>query len=103
MEIIFQAHNAVISDNMRRRAERTVRKLSRRIARAVDAIVRFEQDGPVRRVEVMLHASGKRPLVAEGVGRNYGPALGEAIDRMESQLRRVKRTPKARAKTLQRA
>lgn len=103
MEIIFDAHNAVISDNMRLRAERIVRKLSRRVARAVDAVVRFEQDGPVRRVEVMLHASGKRALVSEGTSRNFGPALGEAIHRMEAQLRHIKRTPKAQAKTLQRA
>jgi len=103
MEIIFHAHNAVISDNMRLRAERIVRKLSRRVARAVDAVVRFEQDGPVRRVEVMLHASGKPALVSEGRSRNFGPALGEAIQRMEAQLRHKKRTPKAQAKPLQRA
>ncbi|MDQ3696462.1 MAG: HPF/RaiA family ribosome-associated protein [Gemmatimonadota bacterium] len=103
MEIIFHAHRAVISDNMRARAERAVRKLATRVRRAVHAVVRFEQDGPVRRVEVVLNAAGRRALVAEGVGRNYGPALAAAIERIEAQLEHRKRTPKARARQLARA
>ena len=98
MEIIFHAHHAVISDNMRQRAERLIRKLASRLSRPVDAIVRFEQDSPVRRVEIVLHAARRRLLVAEGSARNYGPALAQACTRMEAQLKRVKRTPKARAR-----
>ena len=100
MEIIFHAHHAVISDHMRQRAERLVRKLASRLPRPVDAIVRFEQDNPVRRVEIVLHAPRRRPLVAEGSARNYGPALSQAATRMEAQLKRVKRTPKARARAV---
>ena len=100
MEIIFHAHHAVISDHMRQRAERLVRKLASRLSRPVDAIVRFEQDNPVRRVEIVLHAPRCRRLVAEGSARNYGPALSQAAARMEAQLKRVKRTPKARARAV---
>ena len=32
VQILFQAHHAVISDHMRARAERTVRKLARKIS-----------------------------------------------------------------------
>jgi ribosome-associated translation inhibitor RaiA len=102
VEIIFHAHRAVISENMRLRAERAVRKLAARVRRPVDAIVRFEQDGRVRRVEIVLHAPAKRSLVAEGAGSYFGPALGQAVERIEVQLGRVKRTPKARARALAR-
>lgn len=102
MEVIFHAHNAVISDRLRSRAESTVLKLGSRLPRAVDAVVRFEQDGPTRHVEIVLHASPKRLLVSNGYARRYGPALAEAVEKLETQLERAKRTPKARARTLPR-
>ena len=102
MQILFQSHHAVISDHMRNRAERTVRKLAKKLKRAVDAIVRFETDGRVRVVELIFNAPGKRSLIAKGTARNYGPALAEAADRMDGQLRRLKRTPAMRARPLSR-
>ena len=103
MQIMFQAHHAVISDHMRNRAERAVRKLARKLVRAVDAIIRFETDGKVRVVELIFNAPGKRSLVAKGTARNYGPALAEAAARMDRQVSRLKRTPAMRARTLSRA
>lgn len=102
MQIVFQAHHAVISDHMRARSERTVRKLAKKLKRAVDAIVRFETDGKVRNVELILHAPGKRSLVAKGTARHYGPALAAAAARMDAQLAHKKRTPAMRARTLSR-
>lgn len=102
MEVIFHSHNAVISDRMRSRAESTLRKLAARASRVVDAVVRFEQDGPTRRVEIMLHAPRRRPLISNGYARQYGPALAEAVANLETQLRRAKRTPKARARGIAR-
>ncbi|MBX6331292.1 MAG: HPF/RaiA family ribosome-associated protein [Gemmatimonadaceae bacterium] len=96
MEIIFHAHHAVVPEALRQRAERAVRKLARRFSRIVDAIVRFEADGPVRRVEIVLRAPRSRRFVALGVDRAYGPALAVAAARMEAQVTRVKRTPKSR-------
>ena len=103
MQIIFHAHRAVVSENMRLRAERLVRKLAARARRPVDAIVRFEQDGPERRVEIVLHAPRRRSVIAAGAARTFGPALAEAAERVGAQLKRVKRTPKARGRTLERA
>jgi len=103
VQIMFQSHHAVISDHMRNRAERAVRKLAKKLKRAVDAIVRFETDGKVRVVELIFNAPGKRSLIAKGTSRNYGPALKEAVDRMDTQLRRLKRTPAMRARALSRA
>jgi ribosome-associated translation inhibitor RaiA len=103
VEIVFQSHHAKVSDRMRERARAAVTKLGDRLARAVDAVIRFEEDGPTRRVEIVLHAPRRRPLVAEGTARFFGPALGNAIGRLEAQLRQLKRTPKTRGRKLARA
>jgi ribosome-associated translation inhibitor RaiA len=102
VQILFQAHHAVISDHMRARAERTVRKLARKLKRAVDAIVRFETDGKTRVVELIFNAPGKRSVVAKGQSRHYGPALAEAATRMDAQLSRLKRTPAERGRIVAR-
>ena len=87
MEIIFHARRVTISDSMRRRAEGGVRRIGRRIGRAVDAVIRFEQDGPVKRVEIVMHAPPKRDLVARGESRFYGLALTASLSRLSAQAR----------------
>ena len=99
MEIIFHAHHATISERMRKRAEAAVRRLGQRLSRTVDAIIRFEQDGPVKRVEIVLHAPGKRSLIARSEGRYYGPALAGAVERLTRQIK----TLRASRRTAQRA
>ncbi|MDQ6828933.1 MAG: HPF/RaiA family ribosome-associated protein [Gemmatimonadota bacterium] len=86
----------MISDHMRQRAESMVRKLSSRAPFAVDAIVRFETDGPTRRVEITLHEARRRIVVGEGTSRNYGPALAAAAAKVAAQLAKEKRNPKGR-------
>ena len=102
MEIVFHIHDAPISDRMRRRAEVAVRKAARRAARAVDAVVRFQQDGPTRRVELVLHTGNGKRYVAKSEGRYFGTALADAARRLTMQLDHGKRTPKARARRLAR-
>lgn len=102
MEIVFHTHHAPLSDRMRRRAERAVRKVARRAARPVDAVVRFEQDGPSRCVEVVLHLASGRQYVARAESRYFGTALNDAVRRVERQVDHTKRTPKARARKLAR-
>ncbi len=84
METIFHAHHATISPRMRRRAELAVERAATRLPRTVDAIVRF------KRVEVVLHAPRHPDLVARGEGKFYGPALTIAIDRLTSQIRKLR-------------
>ena len=95
MEIIFHSHHAAVSQSMHLRAERGIRKVVARLGRAVDAVVRFEEDGPTRRVEVMLHAARGRRLVARGEGRHFGPALATALDRLGARVGHARRTRKA--------
>jgi hypothetical protein len=99
MEIVFHNH-APISDNMRRRAEAALRKVARRARRTVDGVIRFEQDGPMRRVELALHAAGGRRYVARSEDRYFGNALADAARRLTMQLDHTKRTPKARVRRL---
>jgi ribosome-associated translation inhibitor RaiA len=99
MEIVFHNH-APISDHMRRRAESALRKVARRARRAVDGIIRFERDGPMRRVELTLHTGNGRRYVARSEDRFFGNALTEAARRLTMQLDHSKRTPKTRVRRL---
>jgi ribosome-associated translation inhibitor RaiA len=98
VDVIFHSHNAVISERLRSRAESIIHRLESRAARPVRAVVRFEQDGPTRRVEIVIHASRRRPLISNGYARTYGPALSEAVHNLQAQLARSKRTRKARSR-----
>jgi ribosome-associated translation inhibitor RaiA len=91
MQIIFHSHHASVSDRLRLRAERGVRKLATRLGGAVDAVVRFEGDGSTRRVEIVMHASRRRRLIAEGQARFLGPALAQAVDGLRDQVDRARR------------
>jgi ribosome-associated translation inhibitor RaiA len=83
---------------MRRRAELAVERAAARLTRAVDAIVRFEQDGPIKRVEIVLHAPRQRNIVAVAEDRFYGRALTAAIDRLSAQVRKLGRARKSSAR-----
>ena len=96
MEIVLQNHRAHVSDGMRRKVEVMVTRTALRFRGSVKAIVRFEQDGPMRRVEVELHTSRKAPHIAVGEGRFFGPASAQALLRLAAQLRRDKAARKAR-------
>lgn len=98
MEIVFQNHDAPVSDNMRRRAEQALRKVARRATRAVDAVIRFQQDGATRRVELTLHTGNGRRYVASSSARYFGSALSGAARKLATQVNHTKRTPKARAR-----
>lgn len=90
MEIIFHAHHADISPRLHLRTEQGLRKTVARLGRAVDAIARFEEDGPTRRVELVLHAPRGKRLVARGEGRYFGPALTMALGRLGAQIEHVR-------------
>lgn len=102
MEIVFQNHDAPVSDNMRRRAEQALRKVARRANRVVDGVIRFQQDGGTRRVELTMHTGDGRRLVASAAARYFGTALSDAARKLATQVNHTKRTPRARARKLSR-
>lgn len=96
MEIILHAHHADVPANLQRDAVEAVRSIAARVRRVVDAIVRFESDGPERRVEIVLRAPRHRDVIAQGYDRQFEPALALALSRLQTQVarqRRAKRTP----------
>jgi len=98
VEIHFHAHHAEVSAAMRKRAEREVRRVAVRLPRVVEAIIRFEQDGNVRRVSVALRAPKHHDLLGTGEGRYFGPSLAQALQRVKAQaLKERKGLPKGRA------
>lgn len=103
MEIVFHTHHAPATDRMRHAAERALRKAARKAVRPVDAVIRLEQDGPTKRVELALHTASGRRYIARSEGRYFGPAIADAARRLTSQLDHRKRTPKARARRVARS
>jgi ribosome-associated translation inhibitor RaiA len=98
MEIVFHVHHADVSDRMRRRAEQALRKVARRARRPVDGVIRFQQDGAIRCVELAVHSANGRRFIARSEARYFGTALTEAARRLAMQLDHTKRTPKSRAR-----
>lgn len=98
MEIILHAHHADVTNAMRRRAEAAAARLGTRLRRAVTAIVRFEGDGPAKRVEIVLQSRRRRDLVAQAFDRRFGPALSQAVHRLEVQVSRAKRSYRPRTR-----
>jgi ribosome-associated translation inhibitor RaiA len=90
VEIVFQSHHATVPDRVRLQAGRALDKLGQRLTRPVSGVIRFAEDGRMRRVELELQGRGRR-LIAEGTGRYYGPALTTALAHLEAQLRRMRR------------
>ncbi len=104
MEVHFHTHHAEVSDHMRKRAEREVRRAAERIPRIVEAIVRFEQDGALHRVSLILRAPRNHDLVARAEGRFFGPALVQALGRIRAQATRERQGhAKERARRFARA
>lgn len=103
MDIHFHSHHADVSSRLQDRAEQGILRLARRVGNLVRASVRFQEDGPTRRVEVALHAPGGRHFIAEAKGRYFGPALSQALVRMGARLHRTRRAPRTRARQMARA
>lgn len=92
MDIILHAHHADVPESLRAQAELAIRRIAARLHRAAHALVRFVGDGPTRRVEIVLRGSRHRELFAEADASAFAPALSIAVQRLESQVARVRRS-----------
>ena len=103
MDIIFHDHHATVPDSVRTRAEVGARRLAVRLGRTVDAIIRFEADGPLCRAEIILHAPHHKEIVAKSAARSYYTAVVGALGKLERQLHVVRRVSKTKAQLARRA
>ena len=97
MELVFSHRGIALTQSMLKKAEVAVRKAAERIPRATGATVRFEEDGPERRVEIVFNGPRGTRLVAAAVGRYWGPALNSALLTLGRQASKERRTPARRA------
>ncbi|MBX3175486.1 MAG: hypothetical protein KF709_13810 [Gemmatimonadaceae bacterium] len=91
MDVVIHSHHASVSEHMRKRALRAVQRVATRLPRAVEAILRFEEDGPTKRVTVTLRAPRHHDLMGRADGKFFGPALVAALARVTTQINREKR------------
>ncbi len=96
MELNFSHRGIDLTQSMLKKAERAVLKAVERIPRATGATVRFDEDGPERRVEIVFTAPRAMRLVAAATGRYWGPALNAALLKLVRQASKERRTPKRR-------
>lgn len=97
MDIKFSHRGIALTDSMLKKAERAILKAAARIPRATGATVRFEEDGPERRIEIVFTAPRGTRLVASTTGRYWGPALDSVLLKLVRQASRERRTPARRA------
>jgi hypothetical protein len=97
VEMVFSHRGIALTQSMLKKAERAVLKAAERIPRATGAIVRFDEDGPERRVEIVFTAPRGTRLVAAAAGRYWGPALNAALVKLVRQASKERRTPQRRA------
>jgi len=94
MEIVIHGHQTEINESLRERAREGALKLAEHLTRAVDADIRFEEDGVFKTVEIVLHAPRQTRLVAKAEAKHHGAALTDAIAKMDAQIRKLKSASK---------
>jgi ribosome-associated translation inhibitor RaiA len=97
VQLVFKHSGVALTQSMLKKAERAVLKAAERIPRATGATVRFDEDGPERRVEITFVAPRAMRLVASAAGRYWGPALNAALVKLVRQASKERRTPERRA------
>ena len=92
MQLVFKHSGLELTQSMLKKAERAVLKAAERIPRATGATVRFDDDGPERRVEIVFTAPRGTRLVATAAGRYWGPALNAALAKLVRQASKERHT-----------
>ena len=98
MEIVLSHRGVALTKSMLKKAEGAVRRAAERVPRATGATVRFNEDGPERRVEIVFSAPQGVRLVASSSGRYWGPALAAALAKLVRQASRERHTPSRRVR-----
>ena len=90
MRVKIAARHCEISDPLRERAEKSMRRLTKYHARVTGADVVFSETKRIRHVEVVLSVDGSEPVVARAEGDQFRTALDRVFDRLSRRLRKAR-------------
>jgi ribosomal subunit interface protein len=96
MQTTISARHCEIPDALRERALAVVERLGALARRPIEATVVFDGDGPLRTVELRLHASRGEVLIAKGDGDDHRTALDRAEEKLRRQLEKVSQPRRSR-------
>lgn len=88
METMVTARHCSVSDSLRRHTLERLEALSRFEPRVQFAHVCFVSDHGAHRVEVRVHGTRGRSMVATASGATFRAALDGAVERVARQLKR---------------
>lgn len=97
MKLVFSYRGIDLTLSMLKKAERGVLKAAERMPHTTRADVRFVEDGPERRVEIVFTAPRGTHIVGSAAGRYWGPAISDALAKVVRQGAKARRAPKSRA------
>ncbi len=94
MQTTISARHCEITENLRERAQSVADRLEKLSPHALEATVVFETDAApqVYKVELRLHARGRKVLIGIGEGPDHRTALDRAEEKLRPQLEKATRT-----------
>jgi len=98
MHIVMQSHRAALTDAQRVKYEQMVAARARKFPSAVRAVVRLSEDGARRRVEIVLDLPRQASIAVLAEGEWFATCLSQALARLDARVRKVKATPRTRAR-----
>ena len=91
MRTTISARHCELTDTLRTRARTVTQRLAELSPHALDATVVFDEAPLRHRVEIRLHARGRKLLVGVGQGPDHRTALDRAEEKLRPQILRVRR------------
>lgn len=91
MRTTISARHCELTDTLRTRARAVTQRLAELSPHAINATVVFDEVPQHHRVEIRLHARGRKMLVGVGQGPDHRTALDRAEEKIRPQILRVRR------------
>ena len=88
---MFSKRANVLVQWLRERAEAVSNRLAELSPHALDSTVVFDAVAMAQRVEIRLHARGRKVLIGVGEGPDHRTALDRAEEKLRPQVLRVRR------------
>ena len=91
MQTTISARHCDVTESLRERAQAVADRLEKLSPHTLEATILFESDGhqQTHKVEIRLHARGRKVLVAVADGTDHRTALDRAEEKLRPQIERV--------------